>query len=285
MDEKQTTASRICSVCGGMITPNNTDSTTHERTISQPDELQPSNHATSDGSILNGLKKNEREAARNTIASKGRWPSNLIHDGSEEVVAAFPDSDGQQGAVTGSEPSAKTATVWGSMHRVPGDSREPRNDSGSAARFFYSAKADADDRIGSKHPTVKPVDLMQYLVRLITPPHGTVIDPFAGTGTTGEAAWREGMHAVLIEAEPEYQNDIRRRMKLCMAGPDERLRESIKAKNLPYDPGPLFGSPGLKGEGRQIYGKYADQNPRTDAWDEMWAKPFDFSAEPKGNPG
>ena len=67
-----------------------------------------------------------------------------------------------------------------------------------------------------------------------------MLDPFAGTGTTGEAAWREGMRAVLIEAEPEYQADIRRRMALVLAGPDERERESIKAKSLPVDHGPLF---------------------------------------------
>jgi hypothetical protein len=118
---------------------------------------------------------------------------------------------------------------------------EPRGDSGSAARFFYTAKADADDRLGSKHPTVKPVDLMQWLCRLVTPKGGTVLDPFAGTGTTGEAAFREGFNAVLIEREEEYQADIRRRMALVMAGPDERKRESIKAKvwrysqNLPFE--------------------------------------------------
>jgi hypothetical protein len=91
------------------------------------------------------------------------------------------------------------------------------------------------------HPTVKPLDLMQYLVRLVTPPKGVVLDLFAGTGTTGEAAWREGMSAVLIEREAEYQDDIRRRMALALAGPAERTRESIKAKNLARDDGPLFG--------------------------------------------
>ena len=102
----------------------------------------------------------------------GRWPANLIHDGSDEVVAAFPNS---------------------------------------AARFFYSAKASKADRAGSKHPTVKPVSLMQWLCRLITPPGGTVLDPFAGSGTTGAAARLEGFRAVLIEREAEYQQDIRNR--------------------------------------------------------------------------
>jgi DNA modification methylase len=110
----------------------------------------------------------------------------------------------------------------------------------SGKRLFYTAKADADDRLGSKHPTVKPLDLMQWLVRLVTPPGGTVLDPFAGTGTTGEAAFREGFRAVLIEREPEYQNDIRRRMSLVLGGPDERRRESIKASGKAEGAGPLF---------------------------------------------
>jgi DNA modification methylase len=139
--------------------------------------------------------------------SHGRWPANLIHDGSGEVVRGFPAD----------------------------------LDEVSASRFFYTAKADSDDRLGSKHPTVKPVDLMQYLARLITPSGGTVLDPFAGTGTTGEASWREGFSCVLVEREEEYQTDIVRRMGLCLAGPDERARESIKASGKVEDAGPLFG--------------------------------------------
>lgn len=120
-------------------------------------------------------------------------------------------------------------------------------------RLWYSAKADSDDRIGSKHPTVKPIDLMQWLVRLVTPPGGLVLDPFAGTGTTAEAAFREGMRAVLIEREEEYQADIRRRMALVLAGPEERRRESIKASGKTADAGPLFA----KSE-----------------WETMWKEPW-----------
>lgn len=147
--------------------------------------------------------------AQANYAPVGRHPANVILDGSAEVVSAFP-ADGEQ----------------------------------SSSRFFYSAKADADDRLGSAHPTVKPVDLMQWLVRLVTAPGGTVLDPFSGTGTTGEAAWREGCKAVLIEREPPFQNDIRRRMALCLAGPAERKRESAKAKAgaTPVDLGPLFAA-------------------------------------------
>jgi DNA modification methylase len=110
-----------------------------------------------------------------------------------------------------------------------------------AKRVFYTSKAGADDRLGSSHPTIKPLDLMQYLCRLVTPKGGTVLDPFAGTGTTGEAAFREGFNAVLIEREPEYQADIRRRMSLVLGGPEERRNSSLKAKGLVEDAGPLFG--------------------------------------------
>lgn len=86
------------------------------------------------------------------------------------------------------------------------------NDSGTASRFFYTAKADAHDRWGSKHPTVKPIDLMRWLVRLVTPPGGTVLDPFAGSGTTGVACLAEGFDSILIEREAEYLDDIRERL-------------------------------------------------------------------------
>lgn len=171
-------------------------------------------------------------ATATATATAGRWPANLVHDGSEEAIAHFPvDGDGE-----------------------------------SAARYFYSAKADASDRIGSKHPTVKPVDLMQWLCRLVTPPGGTILDPFSGTGTTGEAAYREGFNAVLIEREPEYQADIRRRMGLVLSGHDERSRESIKAKTAgqPIDAGPLFG--GLDTPPRRVgeSTEYSRTNNRTD---------------------
>ena len=109
----------------------------------------------------------------------------LIHDGSDEVVDLFPEA----------------------------------NDS-SAARFFYCAKASKKDRAGSKHPTVKPIALMRYLCRLITPPGGTVLDPFAGSGTTGDAAFLEGFRAALIERETEYLDDIAGRLN-ALSGQDD----------------------------------------------------------------
>jgi len=180
----------------------------------------------------------KRAANADRAEAMGRWPANLVHDGSEEVVSAFPWTESGGGPEVGT-PRSKLNT-----YGDPTVSMTPpkgAND-GSAARFFYSSKADADDRIGSKHPTVKPIDLMRYLVRLVTPPGGTVLDAFAGTGTTGEAAWREGFNAILIEREPEYQQDIAERMRLCLAGPDEKRREIIKRRGLADDnAGPLFG--------------------------------------------
>jgi len=140
----------------------------------------------------------------------GRWPANVIHDGSPEVLAGFPQSDGQQRAVgphNGAKASVNTYGDYG-----PREQFEPRGDSGSAARFFYTPKADKLDRLQSKHPTVKPIDLMAYLIKLVTPSGGTVLDPFAGSGSTGMAAMREGFNAILIEREAEYVADIKRRI-------------------------------------------------------------------------
>ncbi len=205
-----------------------------------------------------------RKTETTDLKPHGRWPANIVHDGSDEVVAAFQNIKTSKATVT-----SKPGSVYGNGAGLPSHTGTYGFDeSGSAARFFYTAKADKQDRMGSKHPTVKPVDLMQWLCRLITPPGGTVLDPFAGSGSTGEAAWREGFQCVLIEREPEYQADIRRRMTLCLAGPEERARESIKAKigDRPIDAGPLFGGLDTPPRtGRRIYGVFADeQSDRSD---------------------
>jgi site-specific DNA-methyltransferase (adenine-specific) len=96
-------------------------------------------------------------------------------------------------------------------------------DSGGASRFFYCAKASKKDRRGSKHPTIKPLALMRYLCRLITPPGGTVLDPFAGSGTTGEAAALEGFQSILIEREAEYIPDIEKRLGTTPEAPKASL--------------------------------------------------------------
>lgn len=168
----------------------------------------------------------------------GRWPANVMHDGSAEVVAAFPDAPGQQRGVSGDERSQ--VSVFGAPSLEP-KHYEARDDSGSAARFFYTAKADAEDRMGSKHPTVKPVDLMRWLVRLVTPPGGLVLDPFAGSGTTGVAAIAEGMRAVLIEREADYVADIRRRVDIALGQGEQRGRAKARRRKVAETAGPLFG--------------------------------------------
>ncbi len=183
-----------------------------------------------------GRMNDDAWAARSVIggSESGRWPANLCHDGSPEVVAGFPETTS-----LGERPARRSDVGFhGGGSGTTGD--RVVLDGGSAARFFYTAKADAEDRLGSKHPTVKPVDLMQWLVRLVCPKGGVVLDPFAGTGTTGEAAWREGMRAILIEREEEYREDIARRMELAV-NPTKRAAVAATKNNLD-DPNslPLF---------------------------------------------
>ncbi|HCL3801819.1 TPA: site-specific DNA-methyltransferase [Pseudomonas aeruginosa] len=169
-------------------------------------------------------------------AVAGRWPANLIHDGSTEVVALFP-ADAGQAAPLATRNSDKTRNSYGTFAASPDAHFSPHDAGGSAARFFYCAKASRKDRnegcdelpqqrggmvsntsgkhitrrdgyeppaAGNHHPTVKPTDLMAYLVRLVTPPGGKVLDPFTGSGSTGKAAVREGFEFVGIEREPPY---------------------------------------------------------------------------------
>ncbi len=152
-------------------------------------------------------------------AKPGRWPANIIHDGSDEVLNFFAGTEEKSrpgGRSAGGDDYKAGATDRVYRGGWSGYSRSviERNfdDAGSAARFFYTAKADAEDRWGSKHPTVKPVDLMAYMIRLVTPPGGLVLDPFAGSGTTGVAALREGCSALLIEREAAFVADIRERL-------------------------------------------------------------------------
>ena len=133
--------------------------------------------------------------------SNGRWPANLIHDGSDEVLQLFPESKGPGGFCDTKKPL--NGHAWNQMKERSG--QQYPGESGSAARFFYTAKASKDDRDkGNTHPTVKPTDLMAYLCRLVTPPGGIVLDPFMGSGTTGKAAISEGFGFIGIERDAEY---------------------------------------------------------------------------------
>jgi len=145
-----------------------------------------------------GIEKGATQATG--AAPPGRWPANLIHDGSEEVVACFPESR-SSATLRNRQPRADKT-----QYRVGGDYETVEyGDTGSASRFFYCAKASKSDRGESNgHPTVKPTELMRYLVRLVTQPGGTVLDPFTGSGSTGKAAVLEGFEFIGIEREAEY---------------------------------------------------------------------------------
>ena len=163
-----------------------------------------------------------------TTLDKGRFPANLIHDGSDEVVDLFPKSK----SVSSKRGGVSKNKVYGSFSDI--DTYECGfNDSGSAARFFYCVKASKKDRneglehfkdkewrdegaciperknrpfkpSKNNHPTVKPTELMRYLCRLVTPPGGVILDPFLGSGSTGKAAMLEDFKFVGIELEKEY---------------------------------------------------------------------------------
>jgi len=139
------------------------------------------------------------------------------------VYAMFPNSkDGV--AVQRNRDGEVHNEIYGAYRKPPGEDVGFGGE-GSNARFFngfpleadplfYHAKATKGDRAGSKHPTVKPVALMQHFVRLVTPPGGVVLDPFGGSGTTAEAARREGFDCILMEADDQYVADIRERFGL-----------------------------------------------------------------------
>jgi DNA modification methylase len=155
----------------------------------------------------------------------GRWPANLIHDGSDEVVGLFPQSNSN--ATPRNRSPKADRTQWRNGGAEYSDTTE-YGDTGSAARFFYTAKASRDDRSdGNTHPTVKPTDLMRYLCRLVTPPGGTVLDPFMGSGSTGKAAMLEGFEFIGIEREPQYFAIAEQRItRAAAAGYQPSLLES-----------------------------------------------------------
>lgn len=172
---------------------------------------------------------------RGTITGEGltgRWPANLIHDGSEEVVGLFPDTGKSTGGRTVKRSGGGNVGIGKASESEWSNDDPGYGDSGSAARFFYCAKASKRDRdeglegfeakagdtwgegIGhasgaavtrrNAHPTVKPTDLMRYLCRLITPVGGTVLDPFMGSGSTGKAAMKERFNFIGIERDESY---------------------------------------------------------------------------------
>ena len=153
----------------------------------------------------------------------GRWPANLIHDGSDEVVGLFPDSKGMATQKSGANLNVYGGNALNESSTTFPEVRLGFNDSGSAARFFYCAKASKADRDeGNHHPTVKPTELMKFLCRLITPPSGTVLDPFMGSGSTGKAAVLEGFGFIGIEQDAEYIAIARARIAHAVQSPAQQ---------------------------------------------------------------
>ncbi|MBQ5149479.1 site-specific DNA-methyltransferase [Citrobacter freundii] len=185
-----------------------------------------------------GRKQDQREGLDHS-EQVGRWPANVLHDGSEAVVSQFPQS-----SITGKRSeksrSAKVSnTDWLHDNHISTE----HTDSGSTARFFYCPKTSPADRHeglvrttrpikhgstlrnienmnasldGNRHPTVKPTQLMAYLCRLITPAGGLVLDPFMGSGSTGKGAVIEGFRFIGIERESEYVNIARARIRFVL---------------------------------------------------------------------
>lgn len=141
-------------------------------------------------------------------ATKGRWPTNVVLD--ESQAAELDAQTGITTSGTQTKPTGKSG-IW-STQQGQAPAGPQYGDTGGASRFFpvfrYQAKASAKERPrdpeGKGHPTVKPLELMRWLVRLVTPTSGVVLDPFAGSGTTVEAALLEGFHCVAIEREADY---------------------------------------------------------------------------------
>jgi site-specific DNA-methyltransferase (adenine-specific) len=160
----------------------------------KPSVPQPSGNT---GDIY-GFKNGKGRSGEMSDNTQGRFPANLIHDGSQEVLELFPETKargnkGESGGGGGMYGHGECKNDFGA------------GDKGSAARFFYCPKASKKDRNeGNNHPTVKPTALMAYLCRLITPTGGVVLDPYMGSGSTGKAAVREGFSFVGCELDKDY---------------------------------------------------------------------------------
>ncbi len=152
-----------------------------------------------------------RGIERNNLT--GRFPANVIHDGSDEVLELFPDTNPSKTNLISNKGS-----IWGSTN-TDKEIRGHNDLGGSAARFFYCAKASKSERndgLEDKtniHPTVKPLKLMQYLIRLVTPKNGIVLDPFIGSGTTGMAAKSQGFNYIGFDMTEEYVEIAEARIK------------------------------------------------------------------------
>jgi site-specific DNA-methyltransferase (adenine-specific) len=152
----------------------------------------------------------------NCKLDNGRYPANIIHDGSEIVSEIFPQTKSsipsEKNKGGGDFPTDNKIKLG--LKKLQ---RTGFQDSGSAARYFYVAKPSKSDKEeGNTHPTIKPTELMKYLIKLITPKNGTVLDPFMGSGSTGKAAVLEGFSFIGIELSEEYLEIAKNRIKLAI---------------------------------------------------------------------
>lgn len=157
-------------------------------------------------------------------AAGGRWPANVVL--SQEAAVEVDTQSGASTSPSGPVVQGGFARFGTNLLGTGGKRRSSApgvgyGDTGGASRFFYCAKAPASERPaapdGTRHPTVKALALMRWLLTLVTPPGGVVLDPFAGSGATGEAAVQLGMAAVLIEAEESYLPLIEQRVERAVA--------------------------------------------------------------------
>jgi len=148
---------------------------------------------------------------------QGRWPANVIHDGSEEVVRLFPAAGNNWKRNYGEEDYRGRQYKGGIFGGGGYQGGSTYSDSGSAARFFYCAKASKAERgENNNHPTVKPLALIQYLCKLTkTPTGGVILDPFSGSGTVGVVAKRLQRKYVLIDLNAEYNKIAEDRLRQC----------------------------------------------------------------------
>lgn len=164
-----------------------------------------------DDALVAAAERSRASVARSEAL--GRYPANMLHDGSPEAIAGFPQTGKSSGHVRISAGSQSTWKGYDRPHVTSGHI----DAGGSAARYFYSAKASKYDRGDSEHPTIKPINLMRWLTRLVTRPGGIVVDPFSGSGTTALAAHLEGFYAIAFEQDPQYCRDIVKRFEALEA--------------------------------------------------------------------
>ena len=154
-----------------------------------------------------GFKTSPQNNDRPIYDGSGRFPANLIHDNSEEVRACFPETRVSKGGQSGVKKSGLTYSA--NLDEKENTKGCGFGDLGNASRFFksiiYQAKASKSERgEGNIHPTVKPIALMEYLIKMVTPKGGTVLDPFMGSGSTGVAAKQNDFKFIGIDITPEY---------------------------------------------------------------------------------